>query len=67
MFRVLLVCTGSICRSPMAEHLMRDGLRQRLGTEAEEFVPLPRTPERIRRCAARLHVALQRPLDLLAR
>jgi protein-tyrosine-phosphatase len=38
MFRVLLVCTGSICRSPMAEHLMRDGLRQRLGPGAEEFV-----------------------------
>jgi protein-tyrosine phosphatase len=38
MFRVLLVCTGNICRSPMAEHLMRDGLRQRLGSGAEESV-----------------------------
>jgi protein-tyrosine phosphatase len=38
MFRVLLVCTGNICRSPMAEHLMRDGLRQRLGPGAEDFV-----------------------------
>jgi protein-tyrosine phosphatase len=28
-FRVLHVCTGNICRSPMAEHLMRDGLAKR--------------------------------------
>jgi protein-tyrosine phosphatase len=38
MFRVLLVCTGNICRSPMAEHLMRDGLLKRLGSDAGEFV-----------------------------
>jgi protein-tyrosine phosphatase len=37
-FRVLHVCTGNICRSPMAEHLMRDGLRKRLGGEADRFV-----------------------------
>ena len=37
-FRVLHVCTGNICRSPMAEHLMRAGLRDRLGSEAEAFV-----------------------------
>ncbi len=28
-FRVLHVCTGNICRSPMTEHLMRAGLEQR--------------------------------------
>ena len=37
-FRVLHVCTGNICRSPVAEHLMRAGLAQRLGAEAESFV-----------------------------
>ena len=37
-FRVLHVCTGNICRSPMAEHLMRVGLQQRLGPEAAVFV-----------------------------
>ncbi len=36
-FRVLHVCTGNICRSPMAEHLMRAGLRDRLGPEADAF------------------------------
>ena len=38
VFRVLHVCTGNICRSPMAEHLMRSGLAQRLGRDAERFV-----------------------------
>ena len=37
-FRVLHVCTGNICRSPMAEHLMRAGLRTRLGDDADRFV-----------------------------
>ncbi len=37
-FRVLHVCTGNICRSPLAEHLMREGLRQRLGPDADAFV-----------------------------
>jgi protein-tyrosine phosphatase len=37
-FRVLHVCTGNICRSPMGELLMREGLRQRLGEGADAFV-----------------------------
>jgi protein-tyrosine phosphatase len=37
-FRVLHVCTGNICRSPMAEHLMRSGLAVRLGPAADRFV-----------------------------
>jgi protein-tyrosine phosphatase len=37
MFRILLVCTGNICRSPMAEHLLREGLRARLGQAADQF------------------------------
>ncbi len=36
-FHVLHVCTGNICRSPMAEHLMREGLRSRLGDRAGDF------------------------------
>lgn len=38
VFRVLHVCTGNICRSPMAEHLMRGGLLARLGEESSAFV-----------------------------
>jgi len=37
-FRVLHVCTGNICRSPMAERLMQSGLAARLGPEADRFV-----------------------------
>jgi protein-tyrosine phosphatase len=37
-FRVLHVCTGNICRSPMGEHLMREGLRTRLGAASDAFV-----------------------------
>jgi protein-tyrosine phosphatase len=38
VFRVLHVCTGNICRSPMAERLMRAGLDSRLGNDAARFV-----------------------------
>lgn len=38
VFRVLHVCTGNICRSPLAEHLMRAGLLARLGDQADRFV-----------------------------
>jgi len=37
-FRVLHVCTGNICRSPMAERLTRKGLADRLGPAAGRFV-----------------------------
>ena len=37
-FRILHVCTGNICRSPMAERLTRAGLEQRLGPDAARFV-----------------------------
>ena len=36
-FNVLHVCTGNICRSPMAECLTRHGLQQRLGEAASAF------------------------------
>jgi len=37
VFRILFVCTGNICRSPMAECLTRDGLARRLGKGAPSF------------------------------
>jgi protein-tyrosine phosphatase len=37
-FRILHVCTGNICRSPIAERLTRAGLEQRLGTDADRFL-----------------------------
>jgi len=36
-FRVLYVCTGSVCRSPMAERLTRLELDQRLGAGADRI------------------------------
>ena len=36
-FRVLHVCTGNLCRSPLAERLMRAGLAERLGAQASSF------------------------------
>src|SRR4051812_16481649 len=33
LFRILFVCTGNICRSPMAERLMHGGLQNRLGDD----------------------------------
>jgi protein-tyrosine phosphatase len=37
-FRLLHVCTGNICRSPMAERLTRAGLRARLGDAADRVL-----------------------------
>jgi protein-tyrosine phosphatase len=36
-FRVLYVCTGSVCRSPLAERLTRLELGRRLGSDAEQI------------------------------
>ncbi|MEO6205353.1 MAG: hypothetical protein ABIO67_08230 [Mycobacteriales bacterium] len=38
IFRVLHVCTGNICRSPMAEIVMRAGLTRSLSAEGSPFV-----------------------------
>ena len=38
VFRILHVCTGNICRSPMAERLTVHGLRARIGDAADRFV-----------------------------
>ena len=35
-FRILLVCTGNICRSPLAERLLQVGLAARLGPAAAD-------------------------------
>jgi protein-tyrosine phosphatase len=37
VFRVLYVCTGNVCRSPIAERLTRHELERRLGEGAREF------------------------------
>ena len=39
-FRVLHICTGNICRSPMAELLMRHGLEERLDVSGLDAVVL---------------------------
>jgi protein-tyrosine phosphatase len=36
-FRILVVCTANICRSPMIERMLRHGLVERLGTDAARF------------------------------
>lgn len=36
-FSVLIVCTGNICRSPIAERLLAHRLRERLGAGAQRF------------------------------
>jgi protein-tyrosine phosphatase len=38
VFRILHVCTGNVCRSPMAERLTRHGLARRLGGGAAGMV-----------------------------
>lgn len=38
VFRILHVCTGNVCRSPMAERLTRHGLVRRLGGGAAGMV-----------------------------
>lgn len=37
-FTVLMVCMGNICRSPMAERLLRLRLSERLGADADDLV-----------------------------
>ena len=36
-FRILVVCTGNICRSPMAQAMLTHALRERLGADAAAF------------------------------
>jgi len=36
-FRILVVCTANICRSPMIERMFRHGLVERLGADATRF------------------------------
>src|SRR5689334_2421181 len=35
--RILFVCTGNLCRSPMAEHLMKRALSKRLKIPVEQL------------------------------
>lgn len=36
-FRVLVICHANVCRSPLAERLMRRGILDRLGPDGEAF------------------------------
>jgi protein-tyrosine-phosphatase len=52
---ILVVCTGNICRSPIAEGILRDELQRRLGDDAPEVISAgvsgwggsPATPEAV--------------------
>jgi protein-tyrosine phosphatase len=51
-FRILAVCTGNICRSPLVEHLLREGLKDLPAVEVASagvgaLVGEPMTPETI--------------------
>jgi protein-tyrosine phosphatase len=38
MTSILVVCTGNICRSPIAEGILREEFRRRLGTDAPDVI-----------------------------
>jgi protein-tyrosine-phosphatase len=58
---ILVVCTGNICRSPIAEGILRDELHRRLGEDAPEVISAgvsgwdgsPATPEAVEAAAER--------------
>jgi len=55
MTSILVVCTGNICRSPIAEGILRDELQRRLGDDAPRVISAgiagwddaPATPEAV--------------------
>ena len=55
-FRVLFVCIGNICRSPLAERLLRERLREQLGALSEQVVVE----------SAGVRAMAGRPMDLMA-